>query len=104
MGLRGTMLAGSSPAAATTVATNAAAFVNLDRRAIGDHADRLARVCRLASESRQPLCPINGSIAIIDWQTLVGAPAGQLSTVLARITRMIEATDHAPWRCWSGTR
>ena len=97
LGLRGTMLAGSSPATAT-LPTNAASFVNLDRRAIGEHADRLARVCRLASESRQPLCPINGSIAIIDWQTLVGAPAGQLSTVLREdATRMIEASNlHAP--------
>ncbi len=97
MGLRGTMLAGGSPAS-TTPPTSAAAYVNLDRREIGDHADRLARVCRLAAESRQPLCPINGSIAIIDWQTLVGAPAGQLSTVLREdATRMIEATNlHAP--------
>jgi IcmF-related N-terminal domain len=52
----------------------------------------------LATESRQPLCPINGSIAIVDWQTLIGAPAGQLSTVLREdATRIIEATNlHAP--------
>ncbi len=97
MGLRGTMLAGSTPAVAAA-ATNPAAHVNLDRKEIAEQADRLARVCRLASESRQPLCPINGSIAVIDWQTLVGAPAGQLSTVVREdATRMIEATNlHAP--------
>jgi hypothetical protein len=97
VGLRGTMLASSAPAAATATA-NPAAYVNLDRKEIADQADRLARVCRLAAEARQPLCPINGSVAIVDWQTLAGAPAGQLSTVVREdATRMIEATNlHAP--------
>ena len=97
MGLRGTMLTGQG----TTVGgaqPKAAALVNLDRKEIAEQADRLARVCRLAAESRQPLCPINGSIAVVDWETLAGAPTGQLSTVLREdATRMIEATQlHAP--------
>lgn len=97
VGLRGTMLAGQG-VAVVGPPTNAAAFVNLDRKEIAEQADRLARVCRLATESRQPICPINGSIALVDWQTLVGAPTGQLSTVLREdATRMIEATQlHAP--------
>lgn len=97
VGIRGTMLAGNSPAVSSPVA-NAAAYVNLDRKEVAAQADRLARVCRLAAQSRQPLCPVNGTIAIVDWQTLVGAPTGQLSTVLREdATRMIEASNlHAP--------
>ncbi len=97
VGLRGTMLTGQS-AVVGGPQPNAAAFVNLDRKEIAEQADRLARVCRLAAESRQPLCPINGSIALVDWQTLVGSPSGQLSTVLREdAVRMIEATQlHAP--------
>lgn len=97
MGLRGTMLTGQGSVVGGPQ-PNAATFVNLDRKEIAEQADRLARVCRLAAESRQPSCPINGSIALVDWQTLVGAPTGQLSTVLREdATRMIEATQlHAP--------
>lgn len=97
VGIRGTMLAGAAPALASPV-TNAAAYVNLDRKEVAEQADRLARVCRLATESRQPLCPFNGSLAVIDWQVLVGAPPGQLSTALREdAMRMIEASNlHAP--------
>lgn len=97
MGLRGTMLTGQGSVVGGPQ-PNAAAFVNLDRKEIAEQVDRLGRVCRLAAESRQPLCPINGSIALVDWQTLGGAPTGQLSTVLREdAARMIEATQlHAP--------
>ncbi|MCA9133061.1 MAG: hypothetical protein KDA45_07890, partial [Planctomycetales bacterium] len=97
VGLRGTMLAGQSPVASSNTPQRAAQ-VSLDRREIADQADRLARVCRLASQARQPLCPLNGSIAIIDWQTLVGAPDGQLASVLREDAgRMLEASQlHAP--------
>lgn len=97
MGLRGTMLTGQD-AVVGGPQPNAAAFVNLDRKEIAEQADRLARVCRLAAESRQPLCAINGSIALVNWQTMAGAPTGQLSTVLREdALRMIEATQlHAP--------
>ncbi|QDV25563.1 hypothetical protein [Aureliella helgolandensis] len=95
-GIRGTMLAGQGAHEVGT--TTAPAMVNLDRKMVAEQADRLARVCRLAAESRQPLCPINGSIAIIDWKTLLSAPAGQLPTVIREdSTRMIEASQmHAP--------
>lgn len=97
MGMRGTMLTGPSPLATGALGT-AAAVVNLDRKEIADQTERLARVCRLATESRQPLCPINGSLAIVDWPTLVAAPVGQLTSVLREdAARMIEATQlHAP--------
>lgn len=96
-GLGGTMLTGHSPVVGGAP-PHAASFVNLDRKEIAEQADRLARVCRLAAEARQPLCPINGSIALVDWQTLVAAPTGQLSKALREdATRMIEATQlHAP--------
>lgn len=97
MGMRGTMLTGPAPLVPGPQST-AAALVNLDRKEIADQTERLARVCRLATESRQPLCPINGSLAIVDWPTLVGAPVGQLTSVLRQdALRMIEATQlHAP--------
>ncbi len=118
-GIRGTILAGASPAAAEPVASvptglrgtmlagqatvgagdpQPSVDVSLDRKEIAEQADRLARVCRLAAQARQPLCPINGSIAIIDWQSLCSLPSERLAAVVREdAARMIESSRlHAP--------
>ncbi len=98
-GIRGTMLAGyaeGQPGGAG--ASRPAATVSLDRQQVSDQGDRLARVCRLAAQARQPLCPFNGSLVVIDWNALLALPEGRLSAVVREdAARMIEASQlHAP--------
>ncbi len=98
-GLRGTMV--TSDSTATQMVANAIAPPQLapaDRKDLAEQSERLRRVCKLAAQARQPLCPINGTIAIIDWNQLLQSQPGRLSGPLRDDARIIiEGSQlHAP--------
>jgi hypothetical protein len=98
-GHRGTIIAGGNELSGQGAApTSNQATGILDRRMLSEQLERLSRVCKLASESRQPLCPINGCIAVVEWEILMRSQPGQLSGPLRDDMRtLIEASEvHAP--------
>ncbi len=97
---RGTIVA-SGPAevgVSSTVTTNSPAAAVLDRKMLSEQLERLNRVCKLAAQARQPLCPINGCIAIVEWDSMNRCSPGQLSGPLRDDTRtIIECSEvHTP--------
>ncbi len=70
----------------------------LDKRTLNEQLEKLNRVCKLAAQARQPLCAINGGIAIIEWDTLLKSQPGHISGPLRDDTRtIIEASElHFP--------
>lgn len=98
-GFRGTIVAGANEGSVLGAAptSNQPAGI-LDRRMLSEQLERLSRVCKLAAESRQPLCPINGCIAVVEWEVLMRSQPGQLSGPLRDDVRtFIEASQiHTP--------
>lgn len=85
-GIKGTMLVGGSGdsgvAAGSGSGSASAAPPTIDRQERILQSQRMARVCELASGTRLPLCPLNGVLAVVDWNVLLGSREGQLSAAL----------------------
>ena len=99
MGLRGTMIAGvSEPMMAAGAAESQTTTRNVDRVELSQQADRLARVCCLAKQSRQPYCTINGVIAFVNWKLISSQQANSLPMALRQdtLTMVEQCGIHAP--------
>ncbi len=99
LGIRGTMIAGAGePVMATESSEPQGAIGTVDRVELSQQADRLARVCKLARQSRQPYCTINGVLALVNWKLISSRQSNSLAMALHQdsITIVEQSGMHAP--------
>lgn len=76
--VRGTMLAGASQG----VTPQQPEYQPPKKQDIVAQTDRLKRVCQLARGSRQPLSPLNGTMMVLDWESIQRVPVGSLANAV----------------------
>jgi hypothetical protein len=68
---RGTLMPGAQvnvvSAASSPVSQGAGGSTAVSRREMEEHSERLQFVCQLLCKARQPLCPVNGTLALLSW-------------------------------------
>ena len=99
VGLRGTMISGGSDAvAASNPVESTSSFRTVDRVELSQQAERLARVCKLARQSRQPYCTINGVLAFVNWKLISSPQANSLAMSIRQdaVTIVEQGGLHAP--------
>ncbi|MHB8971783.1 MAG: type VI secretion protein IcmF/TssM N-terminal domain-containing protein [Pirellulaceae bacterium] len=68
---RGTLVPGAQvggvPVAAAPTSQGAGGAMAVSRRDMEEQTERLQFVCQLLSKARQPLCPVNGTLALLSW-------------------------------------
>jgi len=99
VGLRGTMIAGASdPITASDSEESPVSIRTVDRVELSQQSERLARVCKLARQSRQPYCTINGVLAFVNWKLVSSPQSNSLAMSIRQdaITIVEHSGMHAP--------
>ncbi len=99
VGIRGTMIAGTGDAMQAADSTEAQGAVRtVDRVEMSQQEERLARVCKLARQSRQPYCAINGVLAFVNWKLISSQQSNSLAMSIRQDTMTIveHCGMHAP--------
>ncbi len=99
LGLRGTMIAGAGePGPAFEASESQTSIGSVDRTELLQQSERLARVCKLARQSRQPFCTLNGVAAFVHWKLVSSNRPNSLAMALRQDTCTIVEHGglHAP--------
>lgn len=100
VGIRGTMIAGTSEAVmqSTEFSESQTAMRSVDRVELSQQTERLARVCKLARQSRQPYCTLNGVMAFVNWKLVSSNQPNSLAMAIRQdtVTLVEQSGLHAP--------